>query len=400
MESFVEALVLSTSLSSTRPSRRVRSRSLTYFVYTACNYTGKRQLDIPNPNTMTSDQVVHIDPAECRSHGLLDFSRIRGPCISPTVHQIWHYDNWRSQHTDRRTPRALYEKLKPALALATKFITHDSLVPWWCTLANGKVITSRSKGIPNGFVALGPVQPTPQNMRSTQQILIEHAQRVTFEWMELRTPNIMGNTRANGSKGNSQIRFPSWLRTLLMSNTYDQWDLAKQTRLQFYMATNLAHELAHSLWIWRSGDRFNESMHDPIHTSTDVEAELGHSMMFYVLGGCLWSMPYNQDLDWGLSITSWQTHGDTRKRIVAQDPTWMRTGIPMDILWCFFNEEFWQWGAKRSDLMDYWQNTGMGQPIVDPKTEFPARSNRQHSWGQPPHLLCWLLPRACPTCDV
>ena len=122
--------------------------------------------------------------------------------------------------------------------------------------------------------------------------------------------------------------------------------------------------------------------------------------MNYALGACLWCLPYSQPLDCGISITTSQSHGHQAKRLVAHDPAYFRTGLPMDIFWCFFTKDFWLRGARRDELITDWKESDMGLPYTDPMVPFPTRHDAYQSWAKPPHLLCWLLPRPCPTSDV
>lgn len=251
--------------------------------------------------------------------------------------------------------------MRPALALATKFLTAPELQSWWYHLIYGVPATDRSTR--KSYLRASPLEEDIPTARTEFAAVLEAlSRRIQFCWttgalrdgtgfdgihssfgfwdmlgnfidtskMDLRT----ARKRADGYNGFIGIS-TRFLYHLLSPTSPARSDLQADTRLQVQLAVTLTHELAHAVYAFRNQPFANyQYPSGELHIfDTDVVNEAGASWENHIWDGVILNCSVDRDgisdmvaRTWGMEVlpSPWALTyvPDAWLRDLFRDTTW------------------------------------------------------------------------------
>lgn len=284
-------------------------------------------------------------PEEVVSSGSIETSSCRSSNLRCPIHAIFQLKNFDD------CPNYIYDEFKPALRLASLFITAPALISYWVTLAYGERILDVELAVRSGHATYRiahPVPPTSDKAAKVQGLFLKLAQHIHFSfrrWAEMEdSDGCWGSEHQAPSQG---FRDPWTTESSVRLNTaffviakrYSQLpfhDEASRLRFNLFFAVNICHEIAHAFErrtraahiikarqnVGQIYDAFKMSDHVETHLYKNQQAEAGTAWEFYLFGGKI--QPINQRCDCihGLYTWSW----DPANNLVGDI---MRFSVPM-----------------------------------------------------------------------
>lgn len=329
----------------------------------------------------------------------LEYRPIRPNNLEVPIHPLFQLDHWNN------TPDDIYEFLKPALRLATMFLSQERCMRWWCTMLLGEREPDMSDihkfGRPAQRIR-APVPITPGNALTAIEYLWEKGEEVVEGEGHLLSFRFGENLHLSWGRGPAfayTCPLDTWEGPLPTHKTWmDHYSKKKMHRavvglhgdyykqacklrdlkfpdenqkLRFYFlfAVSLCHEVAHTV---ESADLYHGSdtpyfVPEPYVEDMSVR-ESGCMWEKFTFGGRIF--PVNDDVScrYGLYTQAWPCPPGERD--------WQNTlySIPMDWIEKIQQQEFWD---DHADIL-----TGETQRELERFLYPPRTSGTAKAWGR------------------
>ncbi|KAI9729227.1 MAG: hypothetical protein M1834_007019 [Cirrosporium novae-zelandiae] len=288
---------------------------------------------------------IGFDLNKLQELGALEYAGAQEPTLDNEIYDIWDkvfFDAGFIEGSTQEKLDEVYETIKPALRLASLWITREEYVPFWNTLLLGEIKTWEHDhiGTLKRFMPYpSPQKQTPETLYETKRSLLKKGQ-ITF----LPIANHWSKTIAN-FKSAMGIPYP---RSISVMALHEDWfhvglmlkDFGVSQRLRFYffLAVNLCHILVHFAYHQRLRNNSNNSFlpispSEPCYFSGKkliTAGELGIAWEYFMFAGTIQQI--NQPLTplspFGLAhlpfeMAYWGRSRDKHMRITAIDMEWI-----------------------------------------------------------------------------
>lgn len=300
-------------------------------------------------------------------------------------------------------PQDAIERMRPALQLASKFITHPVFAAFWCKISNYPA-TSNDKFYWEAEITPKQLQERDELFKETLRCSLGPIQ--FFPLDQTWNPNVIGKCTCVpvGIKRKGHvIRLDSdAFAPLLDQKLWEALPVAQRTVVQFHFAIALTHELAHAA--------FNTSCNGSGHRDSEP-VEMGYEWETFAFTGRIDDVIHS---NWLLTIHESKRLGRTRQRALlvelrtkVKDDNIVGTttalpmlsvfglkrpnyfAIPISQLERYFTEEWW--ANPTRDVLD---NVDM---IRAPQAEYPCLLAGQHTRlcveSERRYLIAWMEER-------
>lgn len=261
-------------------------------------YISRRFIDTSTMSPRATSGA-YFERTALQAAGALDLASATPSTLTNPIHPIFRATNFPStpkagKQQDGRTGTtpSVYNTMRPALRLASHFLTHPVASLWWYKLILGEIIGVVGEDREVLVDRIG-------KFGEASRMLIEHAEHVAFCWRP--------DSRAHAStwpiatnRSNSLVCLNERVRDFV-EGEYHSSSPSHQLRFQFHLALNLCHELAHSVMIRRQLRR------EPYFNNGDPENELGAAWEYFAFGGKIQPVNYSPSAADGLIWYPWQT---------------------------------------------------------------------------------------------
>lgn len=242
--------------------------------------------------------------------------------MDTSIHKIFRPLNFRNPIlapglADERMQQA-WENMRPALTLATRFLTDPQFRGFWYHLMYGTPVTDAKTK--KEYLQHSDQEDDLETARTDFAALLEHlADRITYYWRpeNKRLPAVgvacatfwrafgafidtspFDRFRKPNGAHNSFIGLSSmFLYNLISENAVTYRDINSDIRLQWNLAVTLTHELAHTIYIWRHLPvvKWPNGGTEILASDTDSWNEIGWSCENYIWNGVvvICSFEYN-----------------------------------------------------------------------------------------------------------
>ncbi|KAF2258347.1 hypothetical protein CC78DRAFT_126081 [Lojkania enalia] len=257
---------------------------------------------------------------ELQENGCLDFPSGECTCtLKCPIHPLLELNRWArgyDQYTEKCWPR-----MRPALQLASLFLTEDCMLPWFEHVASGRLKTRDSKQYPKVYIDPVPSTLTKERIQRVKQQLRDMAEVTTFMFTPRKYKNT-GDGQAWGATSRFKNEF-DWCREFrredmpyidnryridpkfahrgrpCISLSYRFQDYfckgqeransrAQDFRISLLFAVTIVHEIAHAYWMYLGRSHSRLTGHgEPYWNLDDKEAELGFSWEAMTIGRIL-----------------------------------------------------------------------------------------------------------------
>lgn len=179
--------------------------------------------------------------------------------LTNDIHPIYAFENFEFvNHLDYlQLTREKYEFLRPALRLASRFLTSTPCLAWWCTLVKGKVKRRQCHDGHPFRPVLEEVEPDHATIREVRELFKAMAARTRFRFHRTAAPSpnayASTSTLARMDKGQCLRTFMTFLNPSYLRFQDRKSDVWANYRYWYMMATTLVHELAHNVWAIKNG---------------------------------------------------------------------------------------------------------------------------------------------------
>lgn len=270
----------------------------------------------PYPVSMkTKHDEIGFDRQELQDSGALESRSAASPSLVNDIHELFHKDKF---VFDGGPPPAewneAYENMKPAFRLVSRWITDPGFGKFWNWLGRGSLKESEwSRAGPNarnlqllfwereGDEEGKWVERPDEDAEEVPECFGRYANQHHFRfrpvrsaWAETRSQSVPGATA--GGFASVTILHDDFFH--LSYTTFRTATTSQQLRFLYFLAINLAHELAHVMWHHRevalSAREYHGSVlaREPFLLETDIVDELGISWEMFMFGGRI--QPLNQ----------------------------------------------------------------------------------------------------------
>ncbi|KAF2279439.1 uncharacterized protein EI97DRAFT_176273 [Westerdykella ornata] len=234
--------------------------------------------------------------ADLLEHGYIEFPAGPRPEYCKTsdwyIHPVLEKSKWERLAIGQKAFDVIYDRIRPALALVTRFLSIDEANDWWLHVLNGQIVQETSG---NKRVYFAPGEHT----RDLEAALTDLSAKLRFVWMALpectgtmfHTPyDVLATMDREEWEQKRREHHDEYSPVIGLSSVYLYHLLrplskAKNLRLQICLAGTIGHELAHAFYSHVHGAQYHEVYHNP----TDFMPEMGYSWEQHVFG-CILSL--------------------------------------------------------------------------------------------------------------
>lgn len=272
--------------------------------------------------------------------------------------------------------------LKPALILASKFLSEATLLPFWHALIFNEYTHMEQEteeiGWPCNKILLNPEPLSEKDLERTTAALVRIAKDVNikshshpcFEYCWSFTKRSRRHIKNEHPEGESGTASSVTLSPKTLELLHPDCDIPpdQRNRISLMFAVNLCHEFAHAVFMFREPLPLMHSGHrQPPGVTNEIEPfinndrlpELGQAWESIIFGGHLSSLGGREDCKYGVGLTKWPSsetaHGInpiTRAvvpvaRVGDYEPKWETLYVvPMDFVEKLFNKTYWKVDVK------------------------------------------------------
>ncbi|OCK85352.1 hypothetical protein K432DRAFT_377708 [Lepidopterella palustris CBS 459.81] len=235
------------------------------------------------------------------NHGAFsEYPHIQPPDLDNAIHPLFEYKRWvggKTQHTE-----ILYDRISPALRLATLFITKDLFLGWWSHLHWGHRKTDKRTG--KKYITDTDIEHTEKGRRKVKERFLKMAKSVTLHFFPVGWhPDHWGETHCDRQYIPYKLHYHYWPPVdrsqpcpvigisdqyqNFFLHDYDTATLGARVRTLFCLAETLVHEVAHAFYMhthpWHQDQR-DEPYHTLENTLDISMPELGASWQNWAVG--------------------------------------------------------------------------------------------------------------------
>ncbi|KAH8808324.1 hypothetical protein F5884DRAFT_365204 [Xylogone sp. PMI_703] len=257
--------------------------------------------------TLPGVQPEHLkygfNPQEVlQSCALWDPSLVICCSLTGAIHPIFAKANW----TD--TPDHIYKFIRPALLLASKFLTVPNCMAHFATVMKGK----RHR---DGFCwrIAEDIPLTAQTAREAIERILALKHSITFQFStpgkyddhygDARLLDLVDAPRRNGQHLCHVTLHPDYLTAAQKFSSMAYPDFSQVLRYQLILSVLLMHELAHVFEMTMSPDDF--SAHGEVYMYSYKQAESGFAWETKTFGGPIYPINDRIDAAFGLYVCKW-----------------------------------------------------------------------------------------------
>lgn len=233
-----------------------------------------------SPTGNTQHGQIGFDRSELQDSGSLEFGGACVPTLSNDIHSIWDMGNFDLIPVGviaRTEKDAFYEAFKPALRLASLWITCPEYQSFWRTMLRGRI------QVATGEEPTSILRAKTFGRKALMQEFLEIAGNSHFRFVPL-----IGQWAMTYTKGEITTDLHDDFYHLSAS-IFETATTSEQLRFLFFVAVNLVHELAHRVF----QERWQTELPDeplppsePVFQDIDVpHDELGVAWEQYMFGG-------------------------------------------------------------------------------------------------------------------
>jgi hypothetical protein len=289
--------------------------------------------------------------------------------LHPLIHRVFRPANFQSpllkvDLPDARRDQA-WVRMRPAMTLATKFLTDPSFGAFWYHLMYG--VPASDPVTRKTYLMYSPREDDLKTARADFAALLDDlADRMTFYW---RPAKYQGGI-ITGIQGHSfwevmsefvdisrfeKIRKPAqgyngyiglnsdFLYNLLSRNAVTRTDVEGDIRLQFLLAVTLTHEFAHAIYAWRGLPFVDWPGYTEIFAfDTDVSNEIGWSWENHTFGDVILSCDLNHHAIGACKARTWESEVLKETYIYAPVPDAWLKGLFLKDTWKDITQTFKQ----------------------------------------------------------
>ncbi|KAF2490040.1 hypothetical protein BU16DRAFT_567140 [Lophium mytilinum] len=253
---------------------------------------------------------------ELRTSGAWRLDNATAPDLTGPVHPMFAQDRWirtdagLSGGAKGRPDYLHYDRMLPALRLASKLITTKCLLPWWCHMYTGNPVINYATGV--SYLRENNAEHTRRAFDLAASALLRLSKNITIAfqppireadftygrtWAERRIFPWYSSTHPTTWPDAEPVhnpRFPdrqflpvvvlNYEYYLWMKNKFPEANMASKIRFWFILAVTLVHEIAHAAWFVSQPLYYQRRFDEPFHQKGDPSAELGFSWEEWVFG--------------------------------------------------------------------------------------------------------------------
>jgi hypothetical protein len=236
--------------------------------------------------------------------------------IDNEVHPIFRQENWFLEDQfgpDRVEDGTLWQRLQPALRLASVFITHPRLMGWWVRVLLGKRRMDWTTG--KRFIE-DPGDQGIEGIERVQAVFEAMSQRVRWSFCDMTKDTAVACAAAYSLPSPSELRIYAPLGSphrkyratrnallVIIGKEYRRYIRSDQylapaaacaaLRVNWELAITMVHELAHQFWQHCSAPR-TKKFGEPVLRKGDRKAELGESWEQSIYGEAFFGHSINR----------------------------------------------------------------------------------------------------------
>lgn len=245
--------------------------------------------------------------------------------IDNGIHKIFRQANWireaRFGEHNIDENDLLWQRMQPALRLATKFITDPNVLHWHVRTLDGRKL--RDKETKREYMSV-PAESGEASIRRVRNRFDDLVRRVRWQFAQIRGPapghqthgllakalttldnhclprnTVLPHTEPNRA---FHIAVNECFRTYFLSDTYDpENEPCRVLQTNWFFAITIVHELAHVLYASKPA---RPSFKEPYFNLFDTQAEMGWSWEASILGNG--ELQGYVDPDFGAVALQWE----------------------------------------------------------------------------------------------
>jgi len=248
------------------------------------------------------------------------------PNLENEIHLIFDRSRWCAYHS--------YPQFVSTLQLASRFLTDDKYLPWWCTISSQRELENHppQRGCRTQW-KIRPIEPTPARLEATRHKLTALAQHVSFRFLHpsrstAETPAKTELDTTNEPAKAIIIHLSTHLCDVLLKPNSELLPTDQRMRIELHLATLLCRELCHAILLLDFHPPTTKNTFPTIDINQLPRLELRNGFDQTLFGGSL--QPIDSDPE------------TLRGLCIRPDPRPQNTiALPMSFIARFFSEECW-----------------------------------------------------------
>jgi hypothetical protein len=289
--------------------------------------------------------------------------------LDPLIHRVFRPANFQNpllkvDLSEARRGQA-WVSMRPAMTLATKFLTDPSFGAFWYHLMYG--VPTSDPVTRKSFLMHSPQEDDLETARADFAALLDDlADRMTYYWRPAKHQDgIIAGIQGHSYwevmsefvdiSGFEKMRQPAggyngyiglnsdFLYNLLSRDAVTRTHVEGDIRLQFLLAVTLTHELTHAIYAWRDLPFVDWPGYTEIFCfDTDVSNEIGWSWENHTFGDVILSCELSHDVIGACRARTWESEVLRETYIYAPVPDAWLKGLFLKNTWKDINQAFKQ----------------------------------------------------------